>query len=229
MKLQNFNSVYSLANILYGTTLDPNNFEDIVLNGWELIGNKHTRLYRYTTDTVDNRIELPCNVDVIESVHIPWEDAQMTSDITIFPRVDNEYYEQYSESWKWDNNPLYHKGKLLNYKLEGDTLLFDRNYNNVVIVYHGIIVDDTGLPLLNDREIKALATYATYIDLYKQSLVRKDGNIMQLASAVKLDWLKLCRAARIPDHLSQNDMNTILDVRTRWDRKSYNKSFKPTA
>lgn len=229
MKLQNFNSVYSLANTLYGTTLNPNNFEDIVLNGWELIGNKHTRLYRYKTNTVDRKIELPCNIDIIESVHIPWEDAQMTSNITIFPNVANEYYEQYSEAWKWDTNPLYHKGKLLNYKVEGDALLFDRNYDNVVIVYHGIIVDDTGLPLLNDKEVKALATYAAYIDLYKQSLVRKDGNMMQLASVVKLDWLKLCRSARIPDNLSQNEMDAILDVRTRWDRKLYNKSFKPTA
>ena len=107
--------------------------------------------------------------------------------------------------------------------------MFDRNYDNVVIVYHGIIVDDTGLPLLNDKEVKALATYAAYIDLYKQSLVRKDGNMMQLASVVKLDWLKLCRSARIPNNLSQNEMDAILDVRTRWDRKLYNKSFKPTA
>lgn len=33
MKLQNFKAVYSLANTLYGTTLNPNNFEDIILNG----------------------------------------------------------------------------------------------------------------------------------------------------------------------------------------------------
>jgi hypothetical protein len=41
--------------------------------------------------------------------------------------------------------------------------------------------------------------------------------------------LKLCRSARIPNNLSQNEMDAILDVRTRWDRKLYNKSFKPTA
>lgn len=63
-----------------------------------MIGNKHTRLYRYTTDTEDAKIELPCNIDIIESVHIPWEDAQTTSDITIFPIVQNEYYEQYTEA-----------------------------------------------------------------------------------------------------------------------------------
>ena len=29
------------------------------------------------------------------------------------------------------------------------------------------------------------------------------------------------------DHLSQNDMNAILDVKSRWDRKQYGKSHKP--
>lgn len=47
MKLNNINSVYSLANILYGVTINPDNFEDIVLNGLQLIGNKHSRMYRY--------------------------------------------------------------------------------------------------------------------------------------------------------------------------------------
>lgn len=58
MKLHNFNSVYSLAQTLYGTNLTPTAFEDIALNGWEKIGNKHTRLYRYKADAIDKKIEL---------------------------------------------------------------------------------------------------------------------------------------------------------------------------
>jgi hypothetical protein len=54
----------------------------------------------------------------------------------------------------------------------------------------------------------------------------KDSGLIQLANAVKSDWLQLCNAARIPDHLSQNDMDAILDVKVRWDRKMYGKSFK---
>ena len=53
MKLNNINSVYSLANILYGVTINPDNFEDIVLNGLQLIGNKHSRMYRYVGDNWD--------------------------------------------------------------------------------------------------------------------------------------------------------------------------------
>jgi hypothetical protein len=38
--------------------------------------------------------------------------------------------------------------------------------------------------------------------------------------------LRLCNAARVPSYFSQNDMDKILDVKTRWDRKQYGKSFK---
>lgn len=33
--------------------------------------------------------------------------------------------------------------------------------------------------------------------------------------------------ARIPDHLSQNEMNEVLDAHTSYDRKVYGKSYKP--
>lgn len=44
---------------------------------------------------------------------------------------------------------------------------------------------------------------------------------------VKTRRLRACSDARVPEHISQNEMNEILDARTRWDRKQYKKSFKP--
>lgn len=227
MKLNNINSVYSLANILYGVTINPDNFEDVVLNGLQLIGNKHSRMYRYVGDTTNRILELPCNLSFIESVTIPFEDFQSTSDTSIFPLVQNAYYERYNEAWKWNKDPLYQSGKLLNYNEINNALEFDRDYSNVSVLYHGVIVDDDGLPLITDKELTALAAYAAYIDLYKKSLVLRDSNSFQIAQAVKQEWLRACSDARVPEHISQNEMNEILDARTRWDRKQYKKSFKP--
>ena len=50
---------------------------------------------------------------------------------------------------------------------------------------------------------------------------------MNIASGLKAEWYQKCNSARIPEHISQNDMDAILDVRTRWDRKQYGKSLKP--
>lgn len=33
MKLHNFNSIYSMASIVYGISIDPTNFEDVALLG----------------------------------------------------------------------------------------------------------------------------------------------------------------------------------------------------
>lgn len=227
MNRNNFNSVYSQAYILYGTSIDTTNFEDICLSGWELIGNRQTSLYKYTTSTEDKRIKLPCNVDFIEAVFGPYMDAQTSNDYSIYPNIYNNWVEEYIEYWKRNKSAFYNKGALIKYRQEGEYLVFDKDYGNITILYHGVVVDDEGLPYLTDKEVQALAAYCAYMDIYKKSLIQKDGNLFQLAAAVKNDWLRLCNSARIPSHLSQNEMNDVLDVKTCWDRKQYGKSFKP--
>lgn len=226
MKLNNFKSVYGEANTLYGVTMDSTLFEDIALNGWELIGNKNTKLYRYTTGTEDKKIKIPCNVEHIEAVFCPREAAQITHPYSNYADVYNQWIEEYVASWKNNHNLFYERGSLVKYKEEGEYLVFDRDYPLLTILYKGIIADDEGLPYLSNREVRALAAYVAYADCYRKALINKDGNLLQLAAAIKNDWLKLCMHARIPEHLSQNDMNDILDVKTRWDRKSYGKAFK---
>lgn len=97
-----------------------------------------------------------------------------------------------------------------------------------MVVYHGILADEeTGLPLLNDKELKAIAAYVAYMSIYKEGIRKRDGNLISLAQTIKADWLRLCNAARIPEHFSQNDMDRILDAKVSWDRKQYAKTLKP--
>lgn len=226
IKRNNFKSVYSTANSLYGVNLDENSFEEIALNGWELIGNRQTRLYRYTDSTVDGRIKLPCNVDLIEAVYAGIPDSNDSSPIHSAGNIKNVTTESLIEGMKTKHHNLYDSNSLVHYRLEGDELVLNKDYDNIVILYHGIIVDEDGLPYLNDKEVQALALYCAYSDLYKKSLVMRDGNTFQLANALRSDWLRACNAARIRP-MTHNEMDDILDVRTRWDRKQYGKSFKP--
>lgn len=227
MKLNNFNAAFSLAQTLYGVNPTPSQFEDIALNGWERIGNRHTRLYRYVGNSINQILELPCNVDIIESVHIPIDDAQMTSNKTVFNSIETLYIENYIEAWKRLDDPYYQRGKLVKYKEGDNTLYFSRDYHNIMVVYHGIIVDDEGLPLLNDKEINAIAAFVGYSILYKQGLAIRDKFSLEASQIIKQDWLRYCNAARVPNYFSQNDMNAILDVRVRWDRKQFGKSLNP--
>jgi hypothetical protein len=37
----------------------------------------------------------------------------------------------------------------------------------------------------------------------------------------------MCDAARVAPSMSQNDFNRILDAKSSWNRKIFNKSYKP--
>lgn len=227
-KLYNFNSVYPLVESFYAVEPNPQDFEDVALKAWNLIGNRHTRLYRYVANTQNKELELPCNVDEIESVHIPIVDAQYTSNRDFDATIESVAIEGYIEAWKYLESPFYTHGKLIKYK-EGDNVLyFNRDYKNVMVVYHGIIVDDEeGLPLLSAKEQYAIAAYVAYVEMFKEALIKKDRNSLALAQTLYADWEKRCSNARTPEHLSQNDMDAILDVKYRWNRKSFGKSLTP--
>lgn len=227
MQFYDLNSAYSLANTLYGVDPSPTTFEDIAINAWLLINNKHTRLYKYVGDTVEHQLALPCNVDIIESVHLPIEDAQMTSNKTVFNSIETLFIENYINCWKRIDDPYYHTGKLVKYKEGDNTLYFTRDYKRVLVIYHGILVnEETGLPMITDKEMQAIATYLGYAMLYKEALQKRDKNLMQIALQIQQEWKRACSAARVPEHFSQNDMDKILDASVRWDRKQYSKSMK---
>lgn len=229
MALTNINAAYGLCESLYGITPDENEFEDLALEAWNRIGTKHTRLYKYIGTVTDGILELPCNYEggLIESVHIPFVDAQLTSSST-HNNWENIWIESYIDHRIHHDDPYFQHGKLVRYDEGDNELYFAHNYPKVMVVYHGIIADDeSGLPLVNDKELRAIAAFVAYHYLYKDSIKKRDGNIAKLAQVVKEDWLRACNAARVPEHFSQNDMNAILDAKTSWARKSYGKSFKP--
>jgi hypothetical protein len=55
-------------------------------------------LYRYVGDTSNQELQLPCNVDIIESVHIPLPDAQMTSNQHDLYGHDTTFIEGYIDA-----------------------------------------------------------------------------------------------------------------------------------
>jgi hypothetical protein len=152
-----------------------------------MIGTKHTRLYKYVGDTSSNELELPCNCDILESVHLPLADAQLTGSTFDYYSLKNVLTERYIEAVPTLDDPYYNPGKLAKYKLVNNTLYFDRNFKNVLVVYHGIEVDDTGLPLINDKEMRAIAAYVGYASLFKEGLKKKDSGIIQLAQTINAD------------------------------------------
>ena len=227
--MNDFNYIYTVANSLYGLELEPEQFEELGLTAWNLIGNKTVRLYNYSADiSCDNlSVQLPCNCDIIEAVTYNHEDWNYSTNKTVNGDYNSQFTEQYIEARKLYQSPLYITGKYAKYERVGDTLYFDKDYGKVNILYKGIILDEDGLPKVNEKEALAIATYIAFATKQKQGWITNNQNIIQLAQYLYQQWLKYCDSARVPLSIDQNTMNQVLDAKSSWNRKVYNKAYKP--
>lgn len=83
-------------------------------------------------------------------------------------------------------NPFNVKGKLISYKESNDVIYLDGNYSNVTVVYHGVLMDEEdNLPLINDKETRAIAAFVAFRELYKDGLRKRDKNTLQIAKNVE--------------------------------------------
>lgn len=228
MEKTNFHYIGVLLDMLYGIEMDTDELEEIGLRGWDLIGNKNTRLYSYTacinSSNGDNSIQLPCNAVSVEAVTSFQEDQNPSTNISGDYR--GQYIESSIEAQKLYKSPYYISGKLLSYQQVGNTLYFKNNYGSVNVLYKGILADEEGLPEITDKEAHAIATYLAYVDKYKEGLKTNNINTINLAQNLYALWLKQCDQARVTQ-LSQNTMNDILNIRDSWNRHSYGYSYKP--
>lgn len=224
----NFHYAISLAQTLYDIEGDDEDLEEIGLIAYHFIGNKNTRLYRGTLDCIDGVIQLPCNVDIIEAVtYCGSEDWGYTSNIREFGDTHSLYTENYIESRKVLTDPYYISGKFVKYRQVGDLLYVDKHVKKVNILYHGIVLDEEGLPELNDKEAIAIAEYIAYTYKYKEAIRTNNQFVLAMAQDLKKSWLQHCLAARVPEYVSQEEMDKILNVQTSWGRKFHNRSYKP--
>lgn len=228
--MEKFGYAMFLANQLYGLELLPEDFEEIGLVAWNEIGNKRQRLYRYCTDINCslNTVELPCNCDDIEAVTYGFEDWNFVSNI--YPEGDpySSWVEDYIESRKAFQNPYYISGRYVKYERVGNTLYLDGKYSGkIFILYRGTILDEDGLPEITIDEAQAIAAFCAYVSKFKEAIRTNNKDTMNMANLLERTWINKKKAARIPSHISQNEMNDILDAKVNWNRKIYNKSYKP--
>ena len=228
--MANFHYAISLAQTLYDIEGDTDDLEEIGLVAHNFIGNKNTQLHKaiLNVNCEDGSVQLPCGADVIESVtYCGIEDWNYTSNIKEHGDLSSLYTESYIEGQKAFLDPHYTSGKFVKYRKVGDKLYVNKGLGKVIVLYHGIILDEDGLPEINDKEAIAIAEYIAYVIKYKEAIRTNNRNVLQMAQELKQQWLFHCSAARVPEHISQNEMDQILNAQSSWDRKTYGNSYKP--
>lgn len=226
----NFRYALTLAQTLYDVEGDSDTLIDIGLVAHNFIGNKFTQLHKELLDVncEDGSIQLPCNADMIEAVtYCGMEDWNYTDNTKPNGDISSLYTENYIESRKAFLDPHYISGKFVKYRKVGDKLYVNKGLGKVQVLYHSLILDEDGLPAINDKEAIAIAEYIAYVTKYKEAIRTNNQNVLRMAQELKQQWLFHCDAARVPEHVSQNEMDQILNALTAASWKTHGKSFKP--
>ena len=228
--MNNFHYAQYLCDELYGVVVPKERFEELGLLAYEKIGNKVVRTYRITlpVNPEDLSIELPCNADVLEGVFHPFDDWNYTTNQDdIQGDLNSQFVENRTQNLKVLPATLYQRGKLAHFEQVGNKLYFDRPYPAITILYKGQQLDEEGLPELTDAEAEAIACFVAYTTKYKEGIKSMQKGIIEVAQLLKSEWLTKCDQARVPKHLTQNELDDILEAKMNWNRKVFGKSFKP--
>lgn len=228
--INNFKYAISLAQMLYDINInDMDTLIEIGLVAYNFIGNKNTHLVAEIVDVNNGLVKLPCKADLIEAITDPrYEDWNKTSNIKNYGDIDSNNIEQYIEKAKQETDPLYISGHFVKYRREGNYIYVNEKINSVCVLYHIEQLDEDDLPLINDKEAIAIADYIAYTIKYKEALRSNNQAVFQMAQTIKKQWQIHCDAARVPEYVSQNEMNDLLDVVSSANRKVHGKSYKPT-
>ena len=231
--MNNFKYAITLAQMLYDVDInDMDTLIEIGLIAYNFIGNKNTHL-SYEIVSVDPRtgiVKLPCKADLVEAITYPnIEDWNYTSNIKNFGDFNSLNIEQYIEKSKQSVDPLYISGRLVNYRREGNYIYVTEKVDSVCVLYHTESLDEDDLPLINDKEAVAIADYIAYTVKYKEALRTNNSAVFQMAQTIKKQWQIHCDAARVPEYVSQNEMNDLLEALSSHNRKVHGRSYKPTS
>lgn len=113
-----------------------------------------------------------------------------------------------------DNNTL----KISNESVINDTIR---------IIFTGLIEDDDNLPMLNMKQAKAIAAKVAYMEVTKRAFMG-DPSSVNLLQFIKAESSRLIAAAKIPEVLTDNELDKICNTQTSHNRKVYGVPLKFT-
>lgn len=188
----------------------------------------------------DFELALPCNVYAIEHVASSKYSYEWYGPLVLTEYPDALVNYGIGPDGKWINDcendvpQVYEVNKNVFARNLGPMVPF-QNDNNcclhfnfrtgfVDVLYRGKIVDERGYPKLPEKTLTALAYWMQYMD------VRKKFN-MQLASPAQLELAKQeynqrVAQARVPDSLSANESDDLLNSLVDFNRKQHNLQFR---
>jgi hypothetical protein len=234
---QNIRSGLPLIKTLYGLNIDEFDYLDIAVDTLRDIRYFGTTEHiAYITVNRDFKAVLPCNMGTIDAVtteHMGRKVFSTRKVIEVDGILDTDSY--YSSIETRDNlgiewNPglggITGKG-YISYRLSGKSLIVSEDLvgKRIAVAYTGIIVDAEGFPIITRKQANAIAAICA------KFIMLKGANRGEKGAASMIEYYsglagRLKQAASIPEEITDNEMDEILNVKTSFNRKTHNRPTK---
>lgn len=184
----------------------------------------------------DGTLNLPDDCLYIKSLVLPFNDVDSRNEETDVkyssrgPQISSNL----DQGHKLTNKSYFQSGEhidghLLAYKFV-DRLVIQITSDKVqekkvTLVYGFHTLDEEGLPALLDKEIDAILYTAALYNAEKQIFMKVQG-AAELAQYLRPLSERAIQAAKIPETLTELELDTMLEVKTSWDRKTYGKRYR---
>ena len=233
---QNIRAGLPVLKTRYGMTMDEYDYLDIAVDALRDIRN--FGLTEYLTIVKvgkDGIVTIPCNLDYIDAVTSA-KTGLKTFNTRVRYEMDNILHmDRYYQALNIMND-LNHYGHLGNPGLADITGDGYISYHlispheikvqeahigrNIAIAYTGISVDEEGFPLINRKQANAIAAQAAKVALFKAMSTGSQiaGGMMEF---VNTEAARLKQAASIPEDITDNEIDEMLDATVTFNRKTY--------
>jgi len=236
-----FLTAYKQMARLYPIEMTEDDFIETGYSVWREIGNIAPETHRFFSTVPDDFIiELPEEAEFIKSV-TQIDDPKVFTTWDSGGRKDRHLPSVQTLSYTPERNEslMSTRGDSVNYRtLNKNTIeITDPNLvtRDLMIVYDTLTVDEDGLPLLNDKEVAAIAAEVARQHMASQ-LFGSIKNKTSLAQAQVIQTMlqyvtaeagRLMAAAKIDEKITDDGIDKMLDIKTSWDRKVYGKRWNP--
>lgn len=214
---------------LYGLTMDEYDYLDTALDALRDI--KHFAILpmvSYIKVDSEGYAALPCNMGTIDSVGVSSFIQSSFKDRIVVdsPDIDTDGYQMASairSALSWPVKMQRSIDSVISYIIEDERIFItDRTFRDteIGIAYSGYVVDDEGYPKITRKQANAIAVINAK-NILMAAALRGDKAKAAMLQMVTQEAHRLKQAASIPEDITDNEIDEIMNAQTTFNRKAY--------
>jgi len=239
----NILAAYPVFKQKYGLSMQEDDFLEEAYQIFKDINSVPTQYYKYvqkpqSKDTMI--IEVPCNLYKLLSITSAplqsdgWDNIEPYKN-RVHGRRDRDSFvmEMAGESdlmtYRFNDTPYTGVGTYLKFEWVDETSIriLDTNLwdKEIYMVYEGIKTDADGIPMITRKQANAIAAKVAH-NVVMRKVFSGDANLVNLLPVIGQEAARLMQAAAIPEQLTDNQLDEMLNEHTSYERKRRGRSFK---